>query len=52
MGKRGKNHPGKPIHPRATWEKVPQTILASLCTPSPSTGNAHMETTHFKEGLP
>ena len=37
------NHPGKPLHPWATWgKKVPQTIL---------TGNAHMETTHFKKGL-
>ena len=46
VGKSAPNHPGKPLHPRATWEKVPQTILASL------TGNAYMETTHFKKGLP
>ena len=32
---------------------MPQTILASLYTPPPPlTGNVHMETTHFKKGLP
>ena len=29
-----------------------QTILASLYTHTPLTGNAHMEATHFKKGLP
>ena len=38
MGERGK--------------KVPQTILASLYTPSALTGNAHIKPTHFKKGLP
>ena len=34
-------------------KKVPQTIRASVYTPSPpQTGNAHMEATHFKQGLP
>ena len=34
-------------------QKVPQTILASLYTiPPPLTGNAHMETTYLKKGLP
>ena len=32
-------------------KKVLQTILASP-TPPPLSGNAHMETTHFKKGLP
>ena len=33
-------------------KKVLQTILASLYTPPPSlSGNAHLETTHFKKGL-
>ena len=47
------NHPGKPLHPLATWEKVPQTILASLYTLplQGNTGNAHVETTHFNKGL-
>ena len=37
-GKRKKsvpNHPGKPLHPEQSGKKVPQTILASLYTPSP-----------------
>ena len=41
-----------PDTPEQMWEKVPQTILASLYTPPPLTGNAHMETIHFKKGLP
>ena len=32
-------------------KKVPETILTSLYTPPPLTGNAHLETTHFKKGL-
>ena len=48
--KRGKKVPqtilASPYTPGQRGKKVPQTILASL------TGNAHMETTHFKEGLP
>ena len=36
---------------RANVEKVVQTILACLYSP-PLPGNAHMETTHFKKGLP
>ena len=48
--------------PKPSWQaltppgnvakKGPQTILASLYTLPPLTGNAHMETTHFKKGLP
>ena len=42
-----------PDIPGQTWgKKCPKHILASLYTPSPLTGNAHMETTHFKKGLP
>ena len=38
-------------------KKVAKTTLASLYTPPPLhplplTGNAHMETTHLKKGLP
>ena len=43
------DRPRLPSFKRANVEeKVPQTILAS----PPLTGNAHMETTHFKKGLP
>ena len=49
MGKHGKKVPQTiltiPYTPGQSGKKVPQTILASL------TGNAHMETTHFKKGL-
>ena len=41
--------------PGQRGKKVPKTILASLyipCSPPLLTGNAHMETTHFKKGLP
>ena len=33
-------------------KKVLQTILASLYTHTTLLGNAHMETTYFKKGLP
>ena len=53
VGKSAPNHPGKPFHPRAMWgKKVPQTIQTSLYILPPLTGNAHMERTHFKKGLP
>ena len=40
--------------PGKRGKKVPQTILASFYTPHPPplTGNAHIETTHFKKGHP
>ena len=47
------NDPGKPLHSQANvGNKSAQTILASLYTSLPLTGNAHKETTHFKKGLP
>ena len=50
--KSASNHPGKPLHPRATWEKSAQNHPGRPLTPPPLTGNAHIETTHFKKGLP
>ena len=41
-----------PLSNGQMWKKVPQTILASLYTHLPLTDNTHMETTHFKKGLP
>ena len=58
------NHPGKPLHPQATWKKsAPNHPSKPLHPSTPLTGNAHMpicpyahyahmETTHFKKGLP
>ena len=52
--KHGKKVPqtilASPCIPRQRGKKVPQKILQSF-TPPPS-GNAHMEATHFKKGLP
>ena len=47
------NHPGKPLHPRATWikRKCPKPSWQAF-TPHSLKSNAHMETTHFKMGLP
>ena len=52
-GKRGKKS-ASPHSNGQMWEKVLRTILASLYTPHPPllSGNAHMETAHFKKELP
>ena len=50
VGKSAPNHPGKPLHPQATWEKSDPNHPGNH--PPPLTGNAHLETTHFKKGLP
>ena len=44
------NHPGKPLHPQATWEKVPQTILASLYSPPPPYGQCPYVNNTFQKG--
>ena len=42
--------PIPPLSNGQTWKKVPQTILANLYSYTlPYTGNAHIETTHFKK---
>ena len=41
-----------PYTPGQMWKKVPQTILASLYIHPLLMGNAHMESTYFKKGLP
>ena len=44
------NHPDKPLNPRANMG-VPNYPSKPL-HPPPLRGNAHLETTHFKKGLP
>ena len=56
-GKRGKKKVpqtilASPYTPRLTWEKSAPNHPSKPSTPPPLLGNAHMETTHFKKGLP
>ena len=44
------NHPGKTLHPQTNMGKKCSKPSGQAFTPL--LGNAHMETTHFKKGLP